>query len=148
VSAARRQPVASDDDSTIDPQEVVRIVGQTFVKHEYQPVLAIGKLTWSRLDLAQVNCPHPKAAAAITRICQQLGITTLQQLADRAPEIGTYKGLGVTAYYTVLGILKKAGFPTAQVHGEDVSFLTLKHRAQEETDTSKRRRRQRRNRKG
>jgi hypothetical protein len=144
-----RRQVAADDGVPIDPEDVVQIVGQTFVRHEYQPVLAIGKLTWSRLDLARANCPHPKAGAALTRICQQLGITTLQQLADRAPELGTYKGLGVTAYYTVLGILKQAGFPAAQVHGQDVSFSTLKQRARLEMErTTNHRRRQRRTRKG
>jgi len=69
------------------------------------------------------------AAASVNRIVQQLGISSLGELADRAHEIGTFKGLGVTAYWTVLAILREAGFDVAKVHEVDVSYATVKRRA-------------------
>jgi len=116
----------------IDPTDYTRIVGQTFAKHERLPLLVIGKHQWNRWTLGQLGCPHPVAAATLNRIVQQLQITTLMELAERAQEIGTYKGCGVTAYWTVLAILRDAGYNINKVHGENVTYDTVKHRARRE----------------
>jgi hypothetical protein len=69
------------------------------------------------------------AAAALNRVVQQLDIRTLADLAANVHRIGNYKGLGVTAYWTVLAILREAGYDVAQVHEEPVTYLTMKARA-------------------
>ena len=115
--------------STVDPADYVSIVGQSFVKHERAPLLVIGRHAWDRWTLGRLGVPHPKAAAALNRVIQHLGITTLAQLADHARTIGDYRGMGVTAYWTVLAILREAGYDVVDVHHEPVSYGTLKQRA-------------------
>jgi hypothetical protein len=126
----------------IDPGEYTRVVGQSFVKRERQALLQIGNLTWTRWSLGRMGCPHPMAAANLNRVVQDMKITSLSDLADRAQEIGTFKGLGVTAYWTVLTILREAGYDVAKVHDADVTYSSLKQRAikQEERERPKRRR--------
>jgi hypothetical protein len=53
----------------------------------------------------------------------------MADLAANVHRIGAYKGLGVTAYWTVLAILREAGFDVAAVHEEPVTYLTMKARA-------------------
>ena len=126
----------------VDPGDHVGIVGQTFVKHERQALLQIGDRTWTRWSLGRLGVPHPVAAANLNRVVQQMKITSLSDLADRAQEIGTFKGLGVTAYWTVLAILKEAGYDVAKVHGADVTYASVKQRAiREEQRTAPKRRR-------
>ncbi len=124
----------------IDPADYTRIVGQTFAKHERLPLLVIGKHQWNRWTLGRLGCPHPVAAATLNRIIQQLKITTLSELADRAQEVGTFKGAGVTAYWTVLAILRDAGFDVVKVHHENVTYDTVKQRALREESRDKPRR--------
>jgi hypothetical protein len=126
--------------STVDPGEYVRIVGQTFIKHERAPLLVIGSHQWNRWSLGRLGCPHPMAAARLNRIVQQLGITSLSELADRAHEIGAFTGIGVTAYWTVLAILREAGYDVVAVHHENVSFSSLKRRALKDQPRKRRRR--------
>jgi hypothetical protein len=114
--------------SPIDPADYAGIVGSGFVKRERQAVLAIGNLQWNRWSLGRLGCPHPMAAANLNRVIQSMKITTLQDLADRAHEIGSYQGIGVTAYWTILAILREQGFDVATVHGEDVSYHAVKAR--------------------
>jgi hypothetical protein len=116
----------------VDPGDYVRIVGQSFLRHERQPILAIGNRSWNRWTLGRLGCPHPKAAAALNRMVQQLDIGSLSELATRAAEIGTYKGLGVTAYWTLLAILREAGYDVEAVHHSEVSYATVKARARRE----------------
>lgn len=127
----------------VDPADYARIVGSTFVKREQAPLLVIGGQYWTRWTLGRLGCPHPMAAANLNRVVQQMKITSLEDLADRAQEIGMFKGLGVTAYWTVLAILRDAGFNVDKVHGEDVSYATVKHRAIREEQGAKRQRRRR-----
>jgi hypothetical protein len=113
----------------VDPADYPAIVGSTFIKHEQTPVLVIGSRSWSRYSLGRLGCPHPVAAAALNRVVQELRITTIAGLAQQAHVIGAYKGLGVTAYWTVLAILREAGYDVAEVHGEPVTYHTIKRRA-------------------
>jgi hypothetical protein len=115
--------------TAVDPSNYVHIVGNTFVKHEHAPVLVIGARTWDRYTLGRLGCPHPMAAAALNRVVQQLEIRSLADLATNVHRIGAYKGLGVTAYWTVLAILREAGYDIATVHDEPVTYLTIKARA-------------------
>jgi len=68
------------------------------------------------------------AAASLNRVLRELRITTLGGLAEHARELGAFKGLGVTAYWTVLAILREAGYSVEEVHGESVTYDTLKQR--------------------
>lgn len=113
----------------IDPGDYQEIVGATFVKHERLPILSIGQHVWTRWTLGRLGVPHPVAAAALNRVVQELGITTIAGLARHAHVIGQYKGLGVTAYWTMLAILRSHGYDVKEVHGEDVTYTTIKARA-------------------
>lgn len=118
--------------STVNPGDFVGIVGQTFVKREYAPLLTIGKHSWTRYSLGRLGVPHPMAASHLNRVIQELRITTLGGLAEHARELGAFKGLGVTAYWCVLAILREAGYNVEEVHGEDVTYDTLKQRLKRE----------------
>lgn len=126
--------------SPIDPDDYTGIVGRTFAKHDRLPLLVIGPHAWNRWTLGRIGCPHPAAAATLNRVIQQLKITTIGELADRAQEIGTFKGCGVTAYWTVLAILRDTGYDVHKVHHEDVTYHTVKARATREAqrDTPRR----------
>src|SRR5262245_37653896 len=87
-----------------NPADYVGIVGQSFVRYEQRPLLVIGKHSWDRWSLGRLGCPHPKAAAALNRVQQHLDIRAMADLASRAHDIGNFKGMGVTAYWTVLAI--------------------------------------------
>lgn len=121
----RRSPLRG----SVDPGDYVGIVGESFLAHERRPLLSIGTRTWSRWSLGNLGCPHPMAATALNRVVQELGITSMAGLAARATDIGKYKGLGVTAYWVVLAILREAGFDVEAVHGQDVTYQTMKQRA-------------------
>jgi hypothetical protein len=118
----------SSPNGHVDSADYARIVGQTFVKHEHAPVLTIGSLTWNRFSLGRLGCPHPVAAARLNKAVQQLSITSLSDLATHAQEIGTYAGCGVTTYWTVIAILRNAGYKIEEVHGQDVTFHTMQRR--------------------
>jgi hypothetical protein len=136
----RREP-----DDPFDPDDYTRILGQTFAKHERAPLLVIGKQQWNRWSLGRLGCPHPVAAGTLNRVIQHLQITTLAELAERAQEIGTFKGCGVTTYSTVLAILRDAGYNPEKVHNATVTYDTVKHRAtREETRGTATRRKSRR----
>lgn len=113
----------------IDPASYIKIVGSNFVKKEHIPVLQVGTMTWDRWQLGKLGIPHPAAAAKLNRVVQELRIRTLDGLAENAHEIGNYKGLGVTCYYTILAILEQAGYDPDKVHGESTTYLSGKHRA-------------------
>lgn len=138
------RPLRPTDRSIVNPAHYVAIVGQTFVKRERQPILQIGGQTWDRWSLGRLGCPHPKAAAELNRVIAQLQITSLGQLADRAHEIGAYKGIGVTAYYTILAILREAGYDGISVHGSDITFATEKRQSRKHAKRDRRRLRRRR----
>jgi hypothetical protein len=127
----------------VDPGDYVNIVGQTFVKHERAPVLVIGSHTWTRYTLGRLGCPHPVAASALNRVVQQLEIRSLADLAANVHRIGAYKGLGVTAYWTVLAILREAGYDVAEVHDEPVTYLTMKARERRQQQRHKPRKKRR-----
>jgi hypothetical protein len=112
----------------VDPADYASIVGKTFVTHEHAAILRIGAQTWTRYTLGRLGCPHPIAASRLNKVVQQLDISSLSDLATRAQEIGTYEGCGVTAYWTVLAILREAGFKVEEVHGQDVTFHTMQAR--------------------
>lgn len=113
----------------IDPAQYTSIVGATFVRRERTPLLTIGGRSWSRYSLGRLGCPHPSAASAVNRAIQQLGINSPRELAHRVHEVGTLKGLGVTSYWLVLAVLRECGFDIEEVHGETVTYDTLKSRA-------------------
>jgi hypothetical protein len=130
----------------VTPGDYVRIIGATFVKHEHQPLLTIGTHHWDRWALGRLGCPHPVAAANINRVLQQLQITSLAELAARIHEVGTFKGMGHTAYWTCLAILREGGWEPEAVHQVDVSFSALKARAmkaEQQAEPAKRRKRRR-----
>lgn len=128
----------------VDPTTHARILGQGFATHDHRPLLVIGRHQWNRWSLGRLGCPHPMAAAKLNRVIQQMQITTLGDLADRAHEIGCFKGLGVTSYWTVLAILEGAGYNVEQVHAADVTYQTIKGRALKEEATPKPRKKRRR----
>ena len=113
----------------VDPNDFTGIIGSSFAKREHSPILMIGKRGYNRWQLGRLGCPHPMAAAHVNRVLQQLRISSLQSLADHAQELGNYKGLGVTAYWLVLAILSDAGFNIEEVHGDTVTYDTVKRRA-------------------
>src|SRR5262245_19986648 len=115
--------------SRVDPVDYVEIVGQTFVNREHAPLLVIGEHSWDRWQLGRLGCPHPKAASALNRVVQELRITSLRGLVKHGREIGTYKGLGVTAYFIVIAISRAAAYDPRDVHGESVTYNTIKTRA-------------------
>lgn len=115
--------------TTVDPEDYAWVVGRSFVFNERRPLLTIGARSWSRYSLGRLGCPHPAAAAELQRVITELGITSMAQLARHAQQIGGYKGIGVTAYWTVLAILRDAGFKVELVHTESVTYNTIKSRA-------------------
>lgn len=117
----------------VDPNDYVQIVGRTFATHEHAPVLTIGRHTFDRWRLGRLGCPHPVAAATLNRVLRELRITTFDGLARHANEIGKYKKIGVTAYWLMLAILREHGYDVAKVHGENVTYLTLKRRGRKPT---------------
>ena len=114
---------------THNPADYVGILGKTFVQNEHGALLEIGTQRWNRWTLGRLGCPHPMAAIKLNRVCRELSIKSLAQLAKAAPQIGRYKGLGVTVYWVVLAILDEAGYDPETVHGEEASYLTMKRRA-------------------
>lgn len=127
----------------IDPGDYSAIVGASFVKRERNAVLTIGARSWSRYTLGRLGCPHPAAAASVNRAIQQLEITSMRALADRIREIGNLKGLGVTAYWLVLAILRESGYSIEDVHSETVTYDTIKKRSKKVEQRGKRRLRKR-----
>ena len=123
------------------------ILGSTFVKASQRPILVIGDRSWSRYDLARLGAPHPAAAATLHRLVQQLGIAKLADLPSYLAEIGLYKGVGITAYWVALALLRSAGHDPAKLHaaatGADTTFSTWQHhtRVRETTRDTKRSRR-------
>lgn len=113
----------------VDPAAHQDILGATFVKREQLPLLEIGQHRWNRWTLGRLGCPHAIAALALNRTCKEMGIRTLDGLAKHVQMIGQFRGNGVTVYWLALAILEQAGYNIQKVHGEDVSFLTIKTRA-------------------
>lgn len=112
-----------------NPVDYVGILGKTFVTNEHGTLLEIGALRYNRWSLGRLGCPHPSAAIKLNRVCKDLGVKTLAQLAKAAPQIGRYKGLGVTCYWVVLAILDEAGYDPETVHGDEVTYATMKRKA-------------------
>jgi len=112
-----------------NPNEYVGILGKTFVGYEHGTLLEIGPQKYTRWSLGRLGCPHPMAAIKLNRVCKELGVRTMAQLAKAAPQIGRYKGLGVTVYWILLAVLDEAGYDPVDVHGDEVTFATMKHRA-------------------
>jgi hypothetical protein len=117
--------------SAFDASDFVSILGQHFVKHERQTLLNIpgSSVSYDRVTLGRLGCPHPAAALRLNRVFQELRIRTLEGLAREIHTIGNFKGLGVTAYFVVLAILREHGYDAEKLHGEDVTVSTLKSRA-------------------
>jgi hypothetical protein len=113
----------------IDPSDYVSIFGTTFVKREHQAVVQIGAQTWDRRELGLYGCAHPTAALKLNRVIQELRIRTLDGLAREIHTVGNYKGCGVTVYFTALAILRAEGYDPEDLHGDKVTFSTLKTRA-------------------
>lgn len=130
----------------VDPGDYVTVLGQSFVTHERRALLTIGTRKWGRHALGLLGCPHPTAAATLDRVIKELGITSIAQLAAQIQQVGSYKGVGVTAYWTVLAILREAGYRVEQVHAESVTYDTMKRRARkiEARETRAKRARKRR----
>ena len=84
---------------TVNPADYVNIVGQSFVKHERQPLLTIGNRHWDRWRLGQLGVPHPVADESES--CgESLGITS-QMLADPVVGCQHLRRHWVTAYWRV-----------------------------------------------
>jgi hypothetical protein len=115
--------------ASIDPATYVSILGATFVKRSHLPLLQIGSLTWDRWALGRLGVPHPMAAAKLNQVIQELRIRSIEGLANALHEIGNYKGCGVTVYFACLAILREQGYDPEKLHGEDVTYSTLKTRA-------------------
>lgn len=111
------------------PEKWVGILGQSYATREHVPVLTIGKRTWDRWHLGRLGCPHPVAAASLNRVVTELRISSLASLAEQLHTIGLFKGIGTTAYALALAVLQEGGFNLVEVHGEDVTYSTLKVRA-------------------
>lgn len=123
----------------IDPNDYVAVVGRTFAVREHVPILVLGRHSWNRLQLARLGVPHIVAAANLHRVCRELRITTIAGLAAHAQEIGRYKGCGVTCYWLVLAILRAHGYSVTEVHGEPVTYTTIKQRARKAQNNQRRR---------
>jgi len=136
----KRRPAAAT--VIVNPADYVDIVGKSFVNHERQPLLTIGNRHWDRWRLGRLGVPHTVAASNLNRVLQQLGITSLSMLAAQLSDVGTFSGIGVTAYWVCLAILKEAGYEPATVHKADVTYGTVKARAlkQERRDHPRRQR--------
>lgn len=134
---------SASKNGSIDPADYASIVGQTFVKHEHAPILRIGDVTWTRYTLGRLGCPHPIAASRLNKVMQQLNITSLQDLATHAQDIGTYEGCGVTTYWTVIAILRQAGYKVEEVHGQNVTYQTMQRRERKLSANAKPSRRKR-----
>lgn len=132
-------PLRHTAKNVVDPGDYVAIVGKSFLTHERRPLLTIGTRTWSRWSLGRLGCPHPLAATSLNRVVQELGITSMSSLAAHVQELGTYKGLGVTAYWIVLAILRESGYDVEAVHGQNVSYQTVKDRSRHAAEAQRKR---------
>lgn len=113
----------------IDPADYVGIVGSSFAKHDHTALIDLSAhARYDRVRLGQIGAPHPSAALAINRVAKELRIRSVAELARRLHELGTYKGLGVTAYWVVLAILRDAGYDVVKLHAEPVTYATVKAR--------------------
>jgi hypothetical protein len=126
--------------SSVDPGEFAGIIGQTFIKHERQPLLVIGSLRWNRQDLGKLGIVHPVSARALTRVCAELRITSIAALARHLHEVGNYKGLGETCYFLCCVLLRTQGYNVVELHGDQRTYLTLKARARRAQKDQKKRR--------
>ena len=113
----------------LDPSEFTPILGASWVKKERLPLLQIGSQTFDRLELAAFGCTHPTAALKLNRIVQDMRIRSLDSLANQIHEIGNYRGVGATTYFVILSLLRAYGYKAEKVHGDTVTFFTLKSRA-------------------
>lgn len=111
--------------TVVDPMAHQKIVGATFAKAEYRPLVVIGKRQWNKWQLGRIGCPHPSAAVKVNNMIQVLGIKTPSEFVERAQEFGGFKGLGVTAYWVALAIAQECGGDIDDVHGERASFHTV-----------------------
>jgi len=125
--------------STIDPADYVGVIGATFAKHEHALLIASGQIRVTRLDLARYGVPHTVAALMLGRVLAELRVKTYAGLAEQAHVIGRYKGCGVTVYWLVLVLLQAHGYSVKTVHGDEVTYLTLKARARKAQQDQKKR---------
>lgn len=113
-----------------DPDSLQHILGSNYVKREHQPLIAIGTdFSLDRIALGRLGVNHPAAALRLNRVIQELRIRTMDGFARAIHEIGNFKGLGLCSYHTALTILASAGYDPDNLHGEKVTYTTLKTRA-------------------
>jgi hypothetical protein len=115
--------------SPLDPSDFIPILGSTWVKQERQPLLQIGNQTFDRQELASYGCTHMTAALKLNRIIQELRIRSFDSLAKQIHEVGTFRGVGATTYFVILALLRAYGYQPDKLHGESVTFHTVKSRA-------------------
>ena len=115
--------------TAINPTDLIPILGTNWVKRERLPLLQIGNQTFDRLELAAFGCTHPTAALKLNRIIQELRIRSLDSLAKQIHEVGNFRGVGATTYFVILALLRAYGYAIEKVHGDTVTFFTLKSRA-------------------
>jgi hypothetical protein len=128
-----------------DPNRWTNILGIGFARHEHRDLLVIGAKRWDYYHLCRLGCGHAISAGVVTRVCKEMGITTLAGLAKHIREIGNFKGVGTVAYALMLAILGEAGYDIDAVHGEDRTFISIKAQARRAvTKEQKKRKRPRR----
>lgn len=135
--------MAKTNDTTINPEAYIKIVGSTFSKAEHKPLITIGNRSWSKWELGRLGCPHPSAATRVARMITQLQIRTVRDFLDRAHEFGSFKSMGVTCYWTVLALARDLGADIETVHGSDLSFHSIHRHVLKQADEKPRRRRRR-----
>lgn len=117
------------------PEDYPKIFGRNFATRNNGTVLAIGHRQYTKYQLGAIGCPHTAAARELHRVIQQLGITSLENLARyKTPEdfVGI-KGFGETAFYALTCVLRDAKLSMNSFYKSKVTVSTLtKHARQQQ----------------
>jgi hypothetical protein len=131
-----------------------RVLGASIVKQlterTAQPILKIGKDAFTRGDLASIECFNFTAAANLSKLLSDLGVSSTKDLYDRVaplslaiPHLGAISLAVLGACFERKGLGGRAPLESwAEEHREKtekdiVSFSTLKHRQADREDADR-----------
>jgi hypothetical protein len=137
------------------PVQHAGIFGSTYIKYfTDQPVLVVGKDSWSRQEVVAMGCSQTVACGNLTKIAKSLGVHSIKDLYERtSPYSFTEYRAGLATLFVLFAAFADRGLDPGKwyKHGEKaalVTFQSLKHRelearARERADEKKRERRTR-----
>lgn len=132
----------------INPSEFQGVFGKTWVDAQTEPLLRIGKRTWTRYELvSKVGVGNYRAITILMDALQQLNVKTIKDLWELSPvALAAIKGVGTTTLFVTMSLLDSEEFNVKEWYSHHRTFATLKNQEKKKTQAlqTKRRRRPRR----